>query len=434
MDLGGYIMATIESTIRCIDMSSFIPGTYHADLAPIAPQPCSDPGHIHRAKTDFHYTTLADVENRTTFSVTIPGSRKRKYTPEEKATASRERARQEAASTTQILPEHKQIMADITAGGEGIEGLAEYLAGKPDAFYGYQRAGINGLTRQLIEDVHIGATGDVLRNTGIDRDPRPAHLRPLNIMKSWHVDASTAERVVAALKMLNATATIAKHYQVAYAADSVALVELEMIAGQLEADEIPETDALSKAARFYEDSNTDAPADDEPEVDTIDYHGADGGFVQFVNLDDVRDGDYHRTEYFHGEKAPASVNINHPACPWSLCQPEQVQEIGRALRTADTPDALKKACTRLIETKFTAIQNQVLWGIFFRTKERLHIAKYGTPSAKAKKFKTRLTNPGSAPIQFAQATVAIQQLSPGDRAYLIPILTKAQRKAQAARA
>lgn len=423
-------MATEKNTIRCIDMSSFIPGTYHAelDMTPTAPQPCSDPGHIRRAHTDFHYTTLAEVENKTTFSVTIPGSRKRKFTAEEKATASRERARQEAATATQTLPEHKQIFQDITAGGEGIEGLAAYLAGKPDAFYGYQRAGINGLTRQLIEDVHIGATGDVMRNTGIDRDPRPQHLRPLSVMKSWKVDADTAERIVAALKMLNATAAIAKHYQTAYAIDpTVALMELEMIAGQLEADEIPETDALSKAARYYEDSNSDAPADDEPVVEAVDYHGADGGFVQFVNLDDVRDADYHKTAYMDGE-AYKVLNLTHPALPWSLRQPEQVQEIGRALRTADTADALKKACTRLIESKFTTIQNQVLWGIFFRTKERLHIQKFGLPSEKAKRFKTRLTNPGSAPIQFAQAAVAIQQLSPGDRAYLIPILNKAQRK------
>lgn len=397
----------------------------------------------HQAPTDFSYTTLADTENRTTFSVTLPGSRKRKFTAEEKATAARERARQEAASNTQTLPEHKQIMADITAAGEGIEGLATYLAGKPDAFYGYQRAGINGLTRQLIEDVHIGATGDVMRNTGIDRDPRPQHLRPLSIMKSWHVDANTAERITAALKMLNATAAIAKHYQAAYAIDpTVALMELEMIAGQLEADEIPETDALSKAARYYEDSNSDAPADDEPVVETVDYHGADGGFVQFVNLDDARDEDYRPLRWVDSRNSQTPqqkvlmpvLNPASPACPWSLRQPEQVQEIGRALRTADTADALKKACTRLIEAKFTTIQTQVLWGIFFRTKERLHIAKFGTPSAKAKKFKARLTNPGSAPVQFAKAAVAIQQLSPGDRAYLIPILNKAQRKAQAARA
>jgi hypothetical protein len=77
-----------------------------------------------------------------------------------------------------------------------------------------------------------------------------------------------------------------------------------------------------------------------------------------------------------------------------------------------------------------------LWGIFFRTKERLHIAKFGLPSAKAKKFKTRLTTPGNAPINFAAAAVAIHQLGPGDRNYLLPVLHKAQRqhRAQAARA
>jgi hypothetical protein len=431
----GFTMA-INSNIReYVVCQSEIPVTYHAELD-TTPKPCSDPTHTHRARTDFSYNSLADAENRTTFSVTIPGSRKRKWTAEEKLTAARERSRQEMTDMLQTLPEHAQIFSDIASAGEGIEGLASYLKGKYDTFYGFKRAGINGLTRQLIEDVHLSGSGDVLRNTGIDRDPRPYHLRPMIIRRDWQVDGATAERIATALKMLSADVAVARHYQAAFKADPTALVELKILAGQLEAEtEMPEGDALSSAARYYEDSNTDAPTDDEPEIEAVDYHGADGGFVQFVALDDVRDDDYHQVQYVDGEQV-RTINALHPACPWSLKQPEHVQRIGKALRTAATQDALKAACASLIEAKVSQIQTKVLWGIYFRTRDRLHIAKFGEPTAKAKKFKTRLTNPGSAPINFAAAAVAIHQLGPGDRNYLIPVLYKAQRqhKAQAARA
>ena len=432
-------MATESCTARCIDMSSFIPGTYHSEyVEPVAtPETSSDPTHTRRARTDFSYTTLADTENRTTLSVTIPGGRRRKQTPEEKATAARERRLQEAADYSPDIPEHKQIFAAIAVAGESMEGLTQYLSGHKDNMNGWKYAGASSLTRQLIEDCHVSGAGDVLRNTGIDRDPRPYHLRPTVIRRDWQVDGATAMRIAAALKMLSADVSVARHYQAAFKADPIALVELEILAGQLSAvTEIPEGDVLSTAARYYEDSNADVPADDEdPEIETVDYRDADGGFAQFVNLDDARDDDYHQVAYEGGEQVRI-LNMTSPALPWSLKQPVHIQAIGKALRTATTPDMLKAACASLIEAKVSQIQGKVLWGIYFRTRDRLHIAKYGQPSARAKKFKTRLTTPGNAPINFAAAAAAIRQLGPGDRSYLIPALYKAQhqQKAQAARA
>jgi hypothetical protein len=434
-------MATIKiissSTVSQVrDMSDFIPGTYHAELD-TTPKPNSAPTHTKRMarrtasgriirtgfRTNVPSLDFSCAENRTTLSVTI----RRKYTQEEKATAARERSRQEAADYTHDIPEHKKIFADIGASGEAMEGLTQFLSGTPDNMHGWKYAGASNLTRQLIEDCHVSGAGDVLRNTGIDRDPRPKHFRPTVICRDWKVDGATAERITAALKMLSADAAVARHYRDAFRADSAALVELEILAGQLAAEELPEDDVLSTAARYYEDSD----AGDEEEIETVDCLG----FTQFVNLDDVRDEDYHQVAYVNGEQV-RTVNTASPACPWSLKQPVHVQRIGKALRTAATPEALKVACASLVEAKVSQVQGKVLWGIYFRTKERLHIQKFGQPSTKAMKFKARLKGPtGAAPVNFAAAAVAIHRLGPGDRNYLIPALYKAQRQhnAQAAR-
>lgn len=338
------------------------------------------------------------------------------------------------ASMIPPLPQHKAMFRAIDELGEAPFGLTTFLRGPFIPGLG-KNVPATFMERQIIEDAHISGSGDVLRNTGIDRDPRPKHRKPLDIARTWRVDNAVAQRIAAALTAISASQEVADHYRKAYEADPDSLIELEIIAGQLEAESaLPDDDAMSNATRYFDDTDPEkAEAEAEGEVDPFDesdapdMHGADRGFVQFVGLDDVRDQDYH-------DRRTGEVVFAHPACPWSLRQPKPLQEIGRALRSADTPDALKKACARLIEAKatLTAVQASVLWGIYFRTQERLHIRKYGHPSAKAKRFKARLTdrNPGSAPINFAQAAVAINQLSLGDRKYLLPILYKARRKAE----
>lgn len=445
-------MAAETNTTRCIDMSSFIPGTYHAiDYVAPAPEPNSAPTITHNPvrrtasgriiRTGFKNNEcsvdFSGAENRTTLSVTIPGKRTRKFSADEKITYARQNSRRDAADYIQEIPEHRQVMADIAALGETIEGLSAYMGDKIHPVFGWGRGGCTTLTRQLVEDCHIGPTGDVMRDTCIDRDPRPRHRKPVDIMRGWKVDGPTAERIAAAIRTLGIDARTANALRIEHTTDAGTLGRLFKLADEIAAvDTMPETDALSTASRYYEDSE---PDDDGEilEVDgdvSVNYQGADRGFSQYVNLDDTADGDPRHTVFIQGESVQV-IDKTHPACPWSLKQPESVQKLGKALRTATTPDMLKAACTTLIESAstMTPVQKSVLWGIYFRTKERIHIRKYGVPTPQAMRYKARLTG-GGTPVNFGAAAVAIQHLSPGDRQYLRPILYSARMKAQKAAA
>jgi hypothetical protein len=263
------------------------------------------------------------------------------------------------------LPEHRALFAGIESFGEGFLATANWLSS------------LKPLDRLLAEMVTVTASGDVLRNTGIDRDSRPYHRRPLTIARLWGAQEKEIDQIIADLAAMDSTPETAAFFQ-------ANPETLKSLAAEMRALE-PQEDIMDNATRV---ADPEAEPEAEPEQ---------SGFSQFVSLD---------------QKAPAFDWIERHTIRYRKLLADME-------RCKETPK-LREMIPALLELK--GADATIAWHWYNEAKRRIFRNKFGNPSQKALKWERRLKMAG---VNLAEAAKAVTALKGADKAYLIPVLNKA---------
>jgi hypothetical protein len=98
-----------------------------------------------------------------------------------------------------------------------------------------------------------------------------------------------------------------------------------------------------------------------------------------------------------------------------------------AVRTAHTAQKLSETMASAKRLKTTRSEERGLWDSFRIAERRIYVQEHGEPTRRSLKWAERLTTKGA---DLKKAALAIAALPPKEKAYLTPLLSRAQFKAR----